>query len=92
MIYSTDVLGHVFLGKWVILIPGEWATDFRPLHPLSTGTAKVAAGTRKEAHSVNPSLVAAGHKLLQAQWCQKWECSLEILNAQENKYLSVQQG
>lgn len=70
MTYSTAVLGHVFLVGWVILIPGEWAIDFRPLHPLSTGTAKVAAGTRQEGHSVNSSLVAAGHKLMQAQWCQ----------------------
>lgn len=67
MTYSTGVLGHVFLVEWVILIPGEWATDFRPLHPLSTGTVEVVAGTRKEAHSVNPSLVAAGHKLRQVQ-------------------------
>lgn len=91
MIYSTGVLGHVFLVEWVILIPGEWATDFRPLHPLSTRTGKVAAGTRKKAHSVNPSLVTAGHKVMQAQWCQKWECSLalEISKAQEKKYLSV---
>lgn len=75
MTYSTSVLGHVFFGGVSFLVTGERATDFRPPLQACRNTPSVPRDStgcsgyqqQKEAHGVNPCLMAACHELMYPQ-------------------------